>query len=273
MRVLVVGSGGREHALAWAIAASPLVDRLYCAPGNAGIAEEAECVPIRATDIAGTGRLLPARADRFRRHRAGGAARPRPRRCARSRGHRRLWPKRGGRGARRLESHLPRICAPSPGFRRPPIAASATPPRRRPISPSTARRSSSRPMASPAARASPSPPISPLPFARSTRRWSSAVSARPGRDRRRGISRRRGGELFRAGRRQGRTAARRGAGPQARWATATPAPIPAAWAPFRRPRCLTPGARRRGHGAHHPADGARRCGSGAGRSRASSMPG
>jgi phosphoribosylamine--glycine ligase len=53
MRVLVVGSGGREHALAWAIAASPLVDALYCAPGNAGIAEEAECVAIRATDIAG----------------------------------------------------------------------------------------------------------------------------------------------------------------------------------------------------------------------------
>ncbi|HEY3910701.1 MAG TPA: phosphoribosylamine--glycine ligase [Stellaceae bacterium] len=53
MRILVVGSGGREHALAWAVAASPLVDRLYCAPGNAGIAEEAECVPIRATDIAG----------------------------------------------------------------------------------------------------------------------------------------------------------------------------------------------------------------------------
>src|SRR6267142_6077705 len=53
MRVLVVDSGGREHALTWAIAASPLVDTLYCAPGNAGIAEEAECVPIRATDIAG----------------------------------------------------------------------------------------------------------------------------------------------------------------------------------------------------------------------------
>jgi phosphoribosylamine---glycine ligase len=53
MRVLIVGSGGREHALAWAIAASPLVDRLYCAPGNAGIAEEAECVPIGASDIAG----------------------------------------------------------------------------------------------------------------------------------------------------------------------------------------------------------------------------
>src|SRR5271167_712030 len=52
MRVLVVGSGGREHALAWAISASPLVDALYCAPGNAGIAEEAECVGIGATDIA-----------------------------------------------------------------------------------------------------------------------------------------------------------------------------------------------------------------------------
>jgi phosphoribosylamine--glycine ligase len=53
MRVLVVGSGGREHALAWAISASPLVDRLFCAPGNAGIADEAECVAIGATDIKG----------------------------------------------------------------------------------------------------------------------------------------------------------------------------------------------------------------------------
>src|SRR5271169_1493744 len=53
MRVLVVGSGGREHALAWAITASPLVAALYCAPGNAGIAEEAECVAIGATDVAG----------------------------------------------------------------------------------------------------------------------------------------------------------------------------------------------------------------------------
>src|SRR5712691_1013838 len=48
MRVLVVGSGGREHALCWTIAASPLCDALYCAPGNAGIAAEAECVPIGA---------------------------------------------------------------------------------------------------------------------------------------------------------------------------------------------------------------------------------
>jgi phosphoribosylamine--glycine ligase len=52
MRVLVIGSGGREHALCWAIAASPLCDKLYCAPGNPGIAQEATCVPIGASDIA-----------------------------------------------------------------------------------------------------------------------------------------------------------------------------------------------------------------------------
>src|SRR5947209_16353661 len=53
MKILVVGSGGREHALCWAIAASPIVDRVYCAPGNAGIAEDAECVPIAASDTRG----------------------------------------------------------------------------------------------------------------------------------------------------------------------------------------------------------------------------
>src|ERR1700739_2622649 len=53
MRVLVVGSGGREHALVWALSASPLLDTLFCAPGNAGIAEEAACFGIAATDIAG----------------------------------------------------------------------------------------------------------------------------------------------------------------------------------------------------------------------------
>lgn len=51
MRVLVVGSGGREHALAWALSASPLLTRLWVAPGNPGIAEVAECVPIPADDI------------------------------------------------------------------------------------------------------------------------------------------------------------------------------------------------------------------------------
>jgi phosphoribosylamine---glycine ligase len=51
VNILLVGSGGREHALAWALAASPLLGKLYCAPGNAGIAEVAECVPIPATDF------------------------------------------------------------------------------------------------------------------------------------------------------------------------------------------------------------------------------
>jgi phosphoribosylamine--glycine ligase len=53
MNILLLGSGGREHALAWKIAASPLVDRLYCAPGNAGIAREAECVALDLADHAG----------------------------------------------------------------------------------------------------------------------------------------------------------------------------------------------------------------------------
>jgi phosphoribosylamine--glycine ligase len=51
MKVLVIGSGGREHALVWKIAQSPLVKKVYCAPGNAGIAELAECVPIPAANI------------------------------------------------------------------------------------------------------------------------------------------------------------------------------------------------------------------------------
>lgn len=53
MRVLVVGSGGREHALCWAISASPLCEKLFCAPGNPGIAGLAECMPVGADDLAG----------------------------------------------------------------------------------------------------------------------------------------------------------------------------------------------------------------------------
>jgi phosphoribosylamine--glycine ligase len=52
MNILLLGSGGREHALAWKMAASPLVDRLICAPGNAGIAHEAECVDLAIADHA-----------------------------------------------------------------------------------------------------------------------------------------------------------------------------------------------------------------------------
>src|SRR5438876_4090890 len=52
MNLLLLGSGGREHALAWKIASSPLVDRLYCAPGNAGIARDAELIALDPADHA-----------------------------------------------------------------------------------------------------------------------------------------------------------------------------------------------------------------------------
>src|SRR5213076_1960631 len=52
MKILLLGGGGREHALAWKIAASPLTTKLWCAPGNAGIAEEAECVALDIADPA-----------------------------------------------------------------------------------------------------------------------------------------------------------------------------------------------------------------------------
>jgi len=51
MKVLVIGSGGREHALVWKISQSPAVKKIYCAPGNAGIAKQAECLPISAEDV------------------------------------------------------------------------------------------------------------------------------------------------------------------------------------------------------------------------------
>ena len=53
MKILVVGSGGREHAIAWKLAKSKRVEKLYCAPGNAGIASVAECVPVKAEDLEG----------------------------------------------------------------------------------------------------------------------------------------------------------------------------------------------------------------------------
>ena len=51
MKVLVIGGGGREHALVWKIAQSPAIKKIFCAPGNAGIAKQAECLPIPAEDV------------------------------------------------------------------------------------------------------------------------------------------------------------------------------------------------------------------------------
>jgi len=53
MRILIIGSGGREHALCWKIAQSPLADKIFCAPGNGGITQVAECVDIKAEDVEG----------------------------------------------------------------------------------------------------------------------------------------------------------------------------------------------------------------------------
>ncbi|MBN2882745.1 MAG: phosphoribosylamine--glycine ligase, partial [Clostridia bacterium] len=53
MRVLVVGSGGREHAIVHKLSKSSRVDEIFCTPGNGGISDIAECVPIKATDLAG----------------------------------------------------------------------------------------------------------------------------------------------------------------------------------------------------------------------------
>ena len=61
MRVLVVGGGGREHALVWKLRQSPRVEALYCAPGNAGIAADAECVPIAVDDLPGLERFARER--------------------------------------------------------------------------------------------------------------------------------------------------------------------------------------------------------------------
>lgn len=53
MKVLVVGGGGREHAIVWKISKSPKVEKIFCAPGNGGISKLAECLPVKATDING----------------------------------------------------------------------------------------------------------------------------------------------------------------------------------------------------------------------------
>ena len=100
MRVLVVGGGGREHALAWRLSQSPLVEELLAAPGNAGIASVARCVAVPADDIAGIAALVERETDRPDRRRPRGAARRRSgRRAGRARARR--LRSLGGRGPHR----------------------------------------------------------------------------------------------------------------------------------------------------------------------------
>ena len=51
MNILIIGGGGREHAIAWSLSKDPRVQKIWCAPGNGGIAQIAECLPIKATDL------------------------------------------------------------------------------------------------------------------------------------------------------------------------------------------------------------------------------
>ena len=73
MKVLVVGGGGREHSLVWKLAQSPIVDELYCAPGNPGMVGEATLVDIGAEDISGPEGVCPGKADRPHHRRSRGA--------------------------------------------------------------------------------------------------------------------------------------------------------------------------------------------------------
>ena len=57
MKILILGSGGREHAMAWKCRQSGRVEKIWCAPGNGGIALDAECVPLNLSDVAGTANL------------------------------------------------------------------------------------------------------------------------------------------------------------------------------------------------------------------------
>ena len=154
MNILILGGGGREHALAWAFAQNPKCDRLWCAPGNAGIAEEATASRSTSSTATRCSAFAPRERHRLRDGRPRGAAgRGRRRRAARRR-----RPRPSGRPRRRRGSRprrpSPRRSAP-PAARRPPPSQTFTDRAGGPrlCRSRRARRSWSRPTASPPARA------------------------------------------------------------------------------------------------------------------------
>ena len=116
MNILLIGSGGREHALAWKIAASPLVERLICAPGNAGIAQECETAALDPADHAAVIAFCRAQAIDFVVVGSGDAALRRHRGRSGGGRHQGVRPEQGGGPARRLQGlHQ----GPVPGQRNP----------------------------------------------------------------------------------------------------------------------------------------------------------
>ncbi len=145
MHILLLGSGGREHALAWKIAASPLVTKLWCAPGNAGIAQEAECVALDIADHAAVIEFCRTQRRGFRGGRPGNAAGGRNRRRSRRRRHQGVRAEQAGGAAGGLQGIHQGALHANLAFRPAPMAASPMPPKHWPMSARRARRSWSRP--------------------------------------------------------------------------------------------------------------------------------
>ena len=120
MKVLLIGSGGREHALAWKLAASPLMTKLYAAPGNPGIAEEAEIVDLKIADHAAVAAFCKANQDRSRRGRPRSAAGGRAGGRSRKGRHQGLRPKAIPAQLEGSKSFTKQLCAankiPTAGF-------------------------------------------------------------------------------------------------------------------------------------------------------------